>query len=62
METSQTVKDLGLYISECCSAELIFDTGDLFLKCPHCSRSCAWDLEEEIVSYEEFERLHSAAA
>jgi len=62
METSQTVSDLGLYISECCRAELIFDTGDLFLKCPRCSRHCVWELEEEIIGYEEFERLYGVAA
>ena len=57
MKTGQPVTGLGLYISECCGAELIFDTGDLFLNCPQCSRLCLWALEEEIVSQDEFERL-----
>jgi hypothetical protein len=62
MKTGETVTDLGLYSSECCSMELIFDTGDTFLRCPQCSRICVWELEEEIVTLDEFERLNGVAA
>jgi hypothetical protein len=62
MKTGDTVMDLGLYASECCSADLIFDTGDTFLRCPRCNHLCDWELEEEIVSEDEFERVNGIAA
>ena len=62
MKTGDTVTDLGLYSSECCSAELIFDDGDLFLKCPQCDRLCLWELEEEIVPQDELEGISGVAA
>ena len=62
MKTGQTVTDLGLYASECCSTELIFDTGDTFVRCPQCNQLCVWELEEEIVTQDEFERLNGVAA
>jgi hypothetical protein len=54
MKTGETVTDLGLYASECCSEELIFDTGDRLLNCPRCSRPCVWEFEEELVTLDEF--------
>jgi hypothetical protein len=57
MKTGDNVTDLGLYASECCSAELIFDAGDAFLRCPQCQHLCVWQMEEEIVSPDEFERI-----
>ena len=62
MKTGDTVADLGLYASECCSSELIFDTGDRFANCPLCNRPCVWELEEELVTQDEFERLNGVAA
>ena len=62
MTTGQTVTDLGLYASDCCSAELIFDAGDVFSMCPQCARRCLWQLEEEIVALEELDRLNELAA
>jgi hypothetical protein len=62
MKTGETVTDLGLYASECCSEELIFDFGDRFLRCPQCNHSCFWELEEEVVSQDEFERVNGIAA
>ena len=62
MKTSETVTDLGLYTSECCSAELIFDTGDTFSRCPQCNHLCLWEMEEEIVSLDEFEHINGIAA
>ena len=62
MKTGDTVMELGLYTSECCNAELIFDTGDHLLRCPHCYGLCAWQLEEEIFTPGEFERINGAVA
>ena len=62
MKTGNTVMDLGLYASECCSADLIFEMGDTFLRCPQCNHLCDWELEEEIVSQDEFERVNGIAA
>jgi hypothetical protein len=62
MKTGEAVTDLGLYASECCSVELIFDNGDTFVRCPQCSQLCAWELEEEIVSQDEFEHINGVAA
>ena len=62
MRTGETVTDLGLYTSECCSAELIFDSGDRFLDCPQCNHSCLWELEEEIVTLDELQDQDRLAA
>jgi hypothetical protein len=62
LKTADTVTDLGLYVSDCCSAELIFDAGDRFSNCPQCNKPCEWELEEEIVSQDEFERTNGIAA
>jgi hypothetical protein len=62
MKTGQIVTDLGLYASECCSEELIFDTGDTLVRCPRCNQLCVWEMEEEIVSQDEFEHIDGVAA
>jgi hypothetical protein len=62
MKTSETVTDLGLYITDCCSMELIFDSGDSFVRCPQCGHVCDWELEEELVPSEDLERLNGVAA
>jgi hypothetical protein len=62
MRTGDTVTDLGLYASDCCSAELIFDTGDRFITCPQCTRACTWEMEEELVPQDDFERMNGMAA
>lgn len=62
MRTNRTVTDLGLYASECCGAELIFDAGDRFVNCPQCNRPCFWEVEEEIVTQDEFEHADDVAA
>ena len=49
MRTSETVEHLGLYTSDCCNQELIFDIGDTFCRCPQCHSLCDWELGEEIV-------------
>ena len=62
MKTGERVNDLGLYASECCGEELIFDADDTLLRCPRCSRLCLWDMEEQILTHDEFERVNGLAA
>ena len=62
METGQTVDVLGLYSTECCNEELIFDFGDVFSLCPQCRRVCEWDIEEELFTIAELERRNRQAA
>jgi len=56
MRTGEDVRELGLYISSCCNQEVIFDGNDVFTRCPRCEALCWWDLEEKLVSYEEFDK------
>ena len=60
MRTGETVTDLGVYVSECCSTELVFDTGDQLGKCPMCNFPCVWEMEEEIVALDEFDQRMTA--
>jgi len=62
MKTGHTVEILGLYATECCNAELILDFGDVFPLCPQCLQGCSWDMEEELFTTAELERLNSLAA
>ena len=62
MKTGQTVDELGLYCSECCSVELTFDVGDTFVRCPQCQHLCVWELEDEVVMAGEQERENGIAA
>jgi hypothetical protein len=62
MRTGDTVTGLGLYISDCCDVERIFDTGDTFQRCPRCNGLCVWEFEEEIVTAEDEEHVDGAAA
>lgn len=61
MKTGQTVEELGLYSTECCSAELVFDVGDTFSHCPRCQQLCKWEYEDEFVGVDP-ERLNGTAA
>ena len=62
MRTGETVTDLGLYSSECCSEEQVFDMGDVFPMCLRCGLYCQWELEEEIEPLDEPAGLDGAAA
>ena len=62
MKSGDSVTELGRYSSDCCRFEMIFDTGDRFWSCPDCDRNCIWELEEDIVTQEEFERISGVAA
>jgi hypothetical protein len=62
MKTGQTVEQTGLYSSECCSEELIFEVEDTFTRCPRCMGLCVWDFDSELVSCEELEGVNRSAA
>ena len=62
MKTGQTVAELGLYSTECCSAELVFDLGDTFSSCPQCQHLCEWECEQELVALEDLDRPNGLAA
>jgi hypothetical protein len=46
--TCEDVRELGLYATDCCGEELIFDKGDTFWRCPACRHLCTWDLQARI--------------
>jgi len=62
MKTGKTVIERGLYSSDCCNKEQIFEAGDNFTRCLKCMRLCEWDLENALVTCEEFEDLDTMAA
>jgi hypothetical protein len=62
MKTGETVDDLGLYSTECCSVELTFDMGDTFCRCPKCHALCVWEFENEIFTLEDLEDSNVDAA
>jgi pyruvate-formate lyase-activating enzyme len=43
MKTGEDVGTMGLYSSECCLVEVVFEAG-CFSRCPHCSALCEWEL------------------
>jgi hypothetical protein len=48
MKTSEDVRTSGLYASDCCGEETIFDANDCFSRCPRCERLCEWELVENL--------------
>ena len=62
MKTSETVKELGLYASECCGEEVIFDEGDTFSRCTGCMGLCEWDMVDVVVPWTELEEEETKAA
>jgi len=62
MTTGQDVRELGLYMSNCCNAEVIFGVSDCFSRCPNCEGLCRWDLEEELISWEQLQEEEVEAA
>ena len=48
VRTSEDALELGLYVSDCCNQELIFDIADTFCRCPNCESPCNWELESRI--------------
>ncbi len=61
-KTCEDVELLGLYVSDCCGVELIFDTGDTFTRCPRCQGLCDWELVETLVTTAQLESLETEAA
>jgi hypothetical protein len=41
--TSETVREAGLYASDCCGEEVLFAKDASFRRCPRCKRLCAWE-------------------
>jgi len=48
MKTGEDVRKLGLYSSECCMEEMVFDARSTFTRCPHCWELCRWEMVEEV--------------
>jgi hypothetical protein len=61
-KTSQTVIESGLYSSDCCNREQVYEAGDTFTRCLSCMGLCRWDLESEAVTTEELEHIEAIAA
>jgi hypothetical protein len=61
-KTGQTVKERGLYLSECCDNEQIFEVGDNFTRCLKCMSLTEWELDSELVTCEELESTGRLAA
>lgn len=62
MKAGQTINELGLYSTECCGSEHMFDTGDILDRCPECHAPCRWQIEDELVTTAELERFEGIAA
>jgi hypothetical protein len=62
MKSSETVIERGLYSSDCCDKEQIFDVDDTFTRCPRCMGLCVWDLCEQLATCEELEVTEAIAA
>jgi hypothetical protein len=62
MKTSDVAIELGLYASQCCGIEELFDVGDTFCRCPACQRLCDWEFVEPVISYRELEPWTEQAA
>ena|ERR1041385_3312830 len=55
MKTSCDVREFGLYASDCCGEELIFNKDGCFSRCPRCERFCEWELVEKVVPWFELQ-------
>jgi hypothetical protein len=53
VKTGQDVRESGLYASDCCAAEMLFDSDDSFSRCPRCLRLCEWEPVDSVVAWEE---------
>lgn len=56
MKTTETVRELGLYVSSCCEDEALFDIDDTFSRCPKCENLCRWEFVEKVISWQELEQ------
>jgi len=62
MKTAEPVRQLALYASACCTEEILFFVNDQFSRCPKCKRLCFWKLQEEVVSWQDMDKLELQAA
>ena len=49
MKTGTTANDTGLYSSECCNCEVVFDQGETLTRCPKCNGLTVWDFAGDTV-------------
>jgi hypothetical protein len=61
MKTGQDVRELGLYASDCCLQEMLFDKDESFSRCPKCSGLCEWYLVDAVVGWQELAELNDTA-
>jgi hypothetical protein len=61
MKTGQDVRQLGLYVSECCLQEILFDKNGSFRRCPRCGQLCEWELVDAVMSGQEIAERNSNA-
>jgi hypothetical protein len=50
MKTGTTANEKGLYSSECCDCEVIFERGETLTRCPKCSGLTVWEFTGETVT------------
>jgi hypothetical protein len=50
MRTGDSVEGLGVYASDCCGHEAIFEQEDWFPRCPECQRLCKWKLVASVMT------------
>ena len=62
MKTGQTVAEFGLYLTECCNTELVFDVGYTLSRCPRCQHLCEWEYEDELGSSKNVDQPNGMAA
>jgi len=53
VKTGQDVREFGLYASDCCVQEVLFDKDDSFSRCPRCLRLCEWEPVDAAVASQE---------
>ena len=46
MKTGENVFETGLYASDCCLQEILFEAGDSFSRCPRCASLSIWETVE----------------
>jgi hypothetical protein len=42
-KTTETVREHGLYVTECCNVEVTLKKGRTFTRCPECERLTLWE-------------------
>jgi hypothetical protein len=62
MKTGQDALESGVYESNCCEYQVIFDKGALLWRCPNCKRLCNWELAETDLTEIEIAKLERATA